>query len=61
MTRKRLVKVFAANLPLAFRANFMVQVPLVLVVILPPFKEQEPETDQVLVPVELLVAILEVR
>ncbi len=60
-SRKRLEKVFGANLPLALRASFIVHDPEVLVEILPLFKEQEPETDQVFVPVELLEAMEEVR
>ena len=60
MTRKRLEKVFAANLPLALRVSFIVHVPEVLVVIFPLFNEHEPEADQVFVPVELLEAIDEV-
>ncbi len=60
VTRKRLEKVFAANLPLALRASLTVHVPEVLVVILPRFREHEPDTVQVFVPVELLEAIDEV-
>jgi len=60
VTRKRLEKVFAANLPLALRASLTVHVPEVLVVILPLFREHEPDTVQVFVPVELLEAIDEV-
>ena len=52
--------VLAAYLPLALVTSFTVQDPEVFVVIFPFFKLQEPDTDQVFVPVELVVAIDEV-
>ena len=55
-----LVKVFAANLVVAFTASLTVHEPESKVVILPRLKMHEPETDQTLVPDEFDVAKAEV-
>ena len=52
--------VLAEYLPCAFRTSFTVHVPEALVVTFPLFKRQEPDTDQIFAPVELVEAIVEV-
>jgi hypothetical protein len=52
--------VLLVNLPFDLMANFTVHDPEDLVVIFPLFSVQDPETDQVFVPVELDDAIAEV-
>ena len=52
--------VLAEYLPCAFRTSFTVHDPEALVVTYPLFKIQEPDTDQIFAPVELVEAIVEV-
>ena len=60
LTANLLEKVLEVNSPFAFTKSFIVQNPEFLVVILLPFNEHEPETDQTLVPRETVSAIDEV-
>ncbi len=53
-------KVFAANLPFLIILIFTVQLPEALVLIFPLFNLHAPDTDHVLLPVELVEAIDEV-
>jgi hypothetical protein len=48
------------NSPFAFTKSFIVQNPELLVVMLAPFNEHEPETDQTFAPLESVKAIDEV-